>query len=207
MCEIYEMDRIVVLIAIGLLAALAALTALTVRPQYYRETFLALAAELKRNDQFYLTDDNGEYISECQTGGLCPQQYPVRGKSAWIYIPYRDGTFSVKSAVSDRYWRRDSSGKIVCRKSTWPETDQPAKFGLIKFGDGTIGIKTDIGSFTNLTSDTTGKRFVTASIEPGKFRLGVISSTRNGNSLINHGTGPKNYGYAPIVIPFGSGSG
>jgi hypothetical protein len=130
-----------------------------VRPEQPSFPFLT-DPQLHEGDRFYLKTLNGEYISVCSdcqpkdqnltnkcSSVLCLKKYPTRG-SVFVYVPYRDGTFSVQSDLTGKFWKRCNNcvhlcSDIICSDAINPRL-QPAKFVLIKLGD-TISIKTDTG--------------------------------------------------------------
>ena len=121
--------------------------------------------QMDPNDQFYLKTVNGEYVSVCHacapvdqnltnrcSANLCIKNDPVRS-SIFTYIQHPDGTFSVKT-IEGKYWKRcencfERCPNIMCADGI-NEKLQPAKFVLIKNGDGTVSIETDTGRLFEL---------------------------------------------------------
>lgn len=134
--------------------------------------------QMRNNDMFYLKTVNGEYISVCNScsstdqnlfnkcsANLCSKPNPVRS-SVFTYIKHPDGTFSVKT-IDGSYWKRcencfEQCPNIICADGVNSNL-QPAKFVLIKNGDGTISIVTDTGRLFELQEcDQTCGRIISA---------------------------------------------
>ncbi len=131
-----------------------------------RECFPFLTEpQLSYGDQFYLKTVNNEYVSVCHacsptnqnlenkcSANLCLKLDPVRS-SIFTYISHPDGTFSVQT-IEGKYWKRcefcfEQCPNIICADGVNKDL-QPAKFVLIKNGDGTISIETDTGRLLEL---------------------------------------------------------
>lgn len=122
--------------------------------------------QMHHGDLFYLKTVNDEYISVCFScspedqnlnnkckANLCVKDDPVR-TSIFEFLKHRDGTFSVRSAATGKYWKRCNNcfnlcPDIICADGVNPDI-QPAKFVLIKNGDGTVSIKSDMGRLLEL---------------------------------------------------------
>lgn len=179
--------------------------------------------QMHYKDRFYLKTVNGEYISVCFSctpsdqnldnqckASLCVKDVAVRS-SIFEYLPHRDGTFSVRSEANGKYWKRcdncvDLCPNIICADGENPDL-QPAKFVLIKNGDGTVSIKTDMGRMLELQDCAQSCGRIVASQGLGINRQFVIEKLPPPYSppeRLNRAPTKKFIApsYAPISIPF-----
>jgi hypothetical protein len=118
--------------------------------------------QLKRGDRIYVRTANEEYVSVCEEceptnqnlinrckKSLCLKINPTRS-SVFIYEPFDDGTFSLKT-WEGLYLKRcsncfESCPNIICADGVNPKL-QTSKFTLIKHGNAqkSISIKADTG--------------------------------------------------------------
>lgn len=187
-----------------------------------KESFTFLTdPQLQPNDEFFLKTLNGNYVSVCGScdpvdqnldnkcsANLCLKTQPVRS-SIFKYKHHRDGTFSVQT-VNGKYWKRcancfERCPGIICADGLNARL-QPAKFVLLKQGNGIVSIKTDTGRLLEPTDCQQSCGRIIASMGVGQNKQFVVEK------LPPPYTPPQRErkrtkkfilpSYAPIIIPF-----